>query len=370
MTHTSQNNESPNVRYGQTACTFSNIGAFTPAASLGQALSEYALSVSLVAMVAIGGLIMVGDNLGKTTGNMKTLVVGHPVTITGPTSVGTSSTISVASTLPLNQNGKNCYSNGWCLDVSKIQASTVVSTITTGSNGMVMLESNTTLLDQLAQQAALSTTDPALKALLTKLANSGHGVGNTSQSVITNGEQGKYNVYPQLGTANQTFATTQDDLLSYLSSHPDILPAEIQQTIMAATAQIKDTANNLFIAAKNAADAYDASATTSTSYTIASTSTGGSYSSSGGGSYGGGGGGSYGGGGGGYGGGGGGGGGSYGGGSSSSGSSATIVPTTTTTHTYTWDLSEWTADPTIIHTDSNNVCNNGGDTSKCNNNNK
>jgi hypothetical protein len=286
-------------------------GANSKDAFSGQGLSEYALSVSLVAMVSLGGLMLVGNNLGKTFGNMKTLVVGHTVAITGPTVIGMASTLTVASTLPINQNGQSCYSNGWCLDMSKIQASTVPNAMTTGSNGMAMMRSNSILLDQLAQQAARSTTDPALRTLLTQLANSGHGVGNTSQSVITNGVQGKYDVYPQLGTANQTFATAQDALTTYLSSHPDILPVDVQQTITAATAQIKDTSNNLFVAAKDAADAYAASETTSTTYTMM------------------------------------------------------VFPTTTTTYDYTWDLSAWTADPTIIQTDSNTVCNNGGNTSQC-----
>lgn len=224
---------------------------------LGQSLAEYSISLSLLAVVSLGGLTLMGNNLRTTLDSFRQTMKGKAIA-----SVATQAPISaipasmptpVPSTMVPSEpsaasspDGKSCFSNGWCVDLSN--ASKDYHVEATGVNGsQEVILAQTDVLSQIAKLAADDpSTDPMLRTLLTKLANSGHTISdNLTTSIQTYGKNSFATAYDSFWRAQIPFDALRDQTFNYLATHPSSLPAGVETILQGATSSINTQLDSL-----------------------------------------------------------------------------------------------------------------------------
>jgi Flp pilus assembly pilin Flp len=222
----------------------------------GQSLAEYGLIISLIAVVSIGGLMILGQSLGNVLSGMRNTVMGqHSSTsslansLTGSGgSLGATSLQQSPTARSVSGPGSACYADGQCLNLDAVNA---VSTNTAGANGSEFVKSYADIFEQIAQQAANDpNADPTLRELATKLANSGHTLASHEATILQQ-------VTDNYGVQNATrdgfnaernnFGDLKAEFASYLQYNPGALPPEISAIAMDAASQIETHTENYLL---------------------------------------------------------------------------------------------------------------------------
>lgn len=194
----------------------------------GQSLTEYILIGSLIAIVALGGLAVLGNSISLSfknliSGERKELppVNSHLLAISAASTGGNGGTVSGGGNASVPDTAKDCVADGFCFDFSKIEASEKSMTQTTGANGDLIAGYSDVLEQVLARVEKMPDADPTLRQYIINSANSGHDIvnhydlgssGNVSQATIS-------------------FIFRSDDLRSYINQHPNVLPTEVNEVI-------------------------------------------------------------------------------------------------------------------------------------------
>lgn len=252
---------------------------------LGQGLSEYSLALSLMAVVSLGALGLFGTNAAGLLGDMRHLFSAKKITSVAVVSSAPATQPSPSSnnnsnpplpTTPLVPRTQTCYSTGWCLNLSQNQANEIKKPQVAGANGWQMLNNQTDVLLQIAQQAGQDPTmDPSLKDLLTQLANSGHTTANSLNAALqdyTNywtvtEKRTNYdtpaadaawadfcNYFDTFTDASGSFSTLKSKVLTYLKNNPNTLPSDVQQIIQNASSSIENQTKYMGYEPNNAID--------------------------------------------------------------------------------------------------------------------
>jgi Flp pilus assembly pilin Flp len=237
--------------------------------SKGQSLAEYGLTLSLVAVVSLGGLVLLGDNLATLLSSLTQLVTGQSVNVVATANTPTSAPVSNApspalavsaaspalvspapvenSSNPITKNaeGKTCYGNGWCIDTSQLPSSGGKTTIAAGSNGTTLMLSYADILMQIAAEAAADpNADPSVVGLITALANQGHTIADNTEKKSQSIQNQVTQMTGSLGQQSE-FDGAKSKLDAYLSAHPAALPSDLKAVIDNSSAYISKNSNGI-----------------------------------------------------------------------------------------------------------------------------
>ncbi len=220
----------------------------------GNALAEYGVMGSLVAIVTVTGLTLMGNNFNDLVQeaharmeNTANAAVVAAETANSPAGGG-----EQMAGLPAGvQNGQLCFSDNNCVSVP-LDANGNYIIETAGSNGHNMTTQYAETLKQMANALKNDpNADPAYIDLITKLANQGHHLAGSEQITEQNYKkycieqqlncgQATYNEVEQCTTFSSYFQTQQEadefaalyqQLQKYSSSNPNAIPAEIMHAV-------------------------------------------------------------------------------------------------------------------------------------------
>jgi hypothetical protein len=147
----------------------------------GQSLSEYGLVAGLIAVAALGGMILLGGNIQKQFGQM--LPTSRQTSGAGVNGIAVVDATNLPANLqrasallpaPKADEQQVCFKSGFCLNMPLMEENRPQ---TAGSLGDQQMNQMAGIMDQVASQLGAAGADPPLVELITKLANSGHGVG-------------------------------------------------------------------------------------------------------------------------------------------------------------------------------------------------
>lgn len=223
----------------------------------GNTLVEYGIIGGLILAVSIVVMMVLGGNLNQTLLGLKhdfqksagaaNPKAGGPTTpMAGSASGQTSAPVTVADGIARSQQ---CFGQGLCLDVPVVDPADV--TDTAGGNGGKLTHAMASVYQQLADQLEAQNEDPALVDMLRNLANQGHTLGDSEQSLINFCPPGAtcdksaaaYNTSAQnlgqlqnqkidtISTSSAQFASAKASLNDFLQRNPALLPPPLQQTV-------------------------------------------------------------------------------------------------------------------------------------------
>lgn len=321
----------------------------------GVGTTEYVLIGSLVVLLSIGGLSLIGNNVSGIFGGLEGAMhrqkpdtmqaAGLPkgnqanvlsqngqtgaagqVGASGNTAAGNYPTVrsvngNVLQNVCLNQGG-------FCVNIPLVTADGRM-TSTSGALGGQLTHDFASVFDQIAAQLAqMGNADPKLVDLITKLANSGHGIADNQEGLLaacqpgmqcgstyevsakkvergkasaTSSETPATSYLSGISSNTQSFQSLFDELEGFLSDNPEALPESVQSLIDMEAQQILSIAT-----------AYPSPTTDDVAVTT--------------------------------------------------GSTKTKRKLLTTDNTTTWEL---VGDPVIVRQDSNTICQSGGYTGVC-----
>lgn len=232
----------------------------------GQSLPEYALAIGLVTLVATIGLTSMGGEINGFFSTINTSLAsifgqdspsGNPTAPNTPMKAAPESPIlpgvlpgnamptwvsAALAKLPPSPPGTQpvCF-NRMCVNMPVID-DTNDAVDTVGGNGAQKVYAFSDALEQLAQQLAQDpNSDPILTQLVSKLANTGHGIGDqhtlfSQQCPNTNCAGETPNT---LRAKSDAFDTAKRQIDTYLAAHPDSLNASAQSVIQSNSTNIQ-----------------------------------------------------------------------------------------------------------------------------------
>ncbi len=214
----------------------------------GATLVEYCFIGALILAVSIGAVFAIGNGLAGTMKNLKadlqknTGAAAWANLPKGPNATGPGQN-GINGVVPNPGPGQQqvCYQSGWCVNIPVINPQTAS---TTGSMGGEWTQDLASVLDQIKAQLEASGGDPGVIALITQLANQGHSLAN-DQAVVdqfiaglgVKSEAELVAIAGQYGGMDSTRAKQAQmnqmlqELNSYIASHPNALPPEMQNLI-------------------------------------------------------------------------------------------------------------------------------------------
>lgn len=317
----------------------------TSNAQWGSTVVEYSMIAFLVLAVSLVGVSGVGNNLSQLLTKFKTEISSHGsnktvVAVSATSNVNPSASLpssassSTATTIATEQTAQQqsvCFKEGVCVTIPVVNTSNTASTA--GVLGGQLTHEFASVFEQIALQLSQEPkADNRLVSLITQLANGGHTIADSQQSLLSLCQPGAAcnsttsvlqtkNAPSQKATANQatpvqqylqeignntlSFQDQYTQLQSYLATHPDALSSSLQQLIATEVTQINTIAS-----------AYPTGSTQDSGQNV-------SVSQS----------------------------------TKKNNKKVTLLDDTTT-----WQL---TGDPVLIHQDANTICGSGGDTSQC-----
>jgi len=262
----------------------------------GVALSEYGIILALILLIGIGALMLLGKSVSSVFSGM---VVGwKPSEVASPNLAAIPAAVNPSEPAPANPAGpvtgesaggpvagpgnvlprptagqqRVCLENGWCANIPVVKEQTL--TDTTGSLGVKLTYQFADVLSQIAEQvAAMPDADPGLVNLITVLANHGHTLGdkeaavhglcqpgqqcadpaaagnpdsgmqvNDDSSTSTNSTQVR-SALQAIATQAGRFSAANDAVQSYLATHPNAIPPEMQSLLKFEATEILNIGN-------------------------------------------------------------------------------------------------------------------------------
>lgn len=229
----------------------------------GNTLSEYAFILSLISLAAVGALNLLGPSIAQLLSapteqnggpSMRTYVATVlPGTPVGNTPVNPNTPPQPNGNPPADDNRNETNSNPLQLNTSSTSG-----TNSTSVDGLGMVKENAQTLKSLAQELqADPNTDPGLRDLVTRLANTGHEASNymaggikvyeMSLDDFRNGAKLTLtsSSIRNTITSGAEFNSQSQALAAYLQKNPNALSQAQQQTIQAASSEINGVLGQL-----------------------------------------------------------------------------------------------------------------------------
>ena len=227
--------------------------------SRGSSMVEYGVIAALVAIAIVGVCITLGGGINQRVVGVKSDMRGHvqkaaAAEILQQWGNGSGIGLGGAAQYPSpSGTTAHCFSNGICLNIPDAEGTTA----TMGANGADLTKAYTNIFSQLVSQLEAQNSDPALVALVKKLSQKGHALGDEEQHMINICPPGQPCWLPgsehsvdgvldmSIGVQNDraTFNDAYRDLRAYMKTHPDALNADMRAVIGNARWNINQIAN-------------------------------------------------------------------------------------------------------------------------------
>lgn len=218
----------------------------------GQALSEYALVIGVVALVSLGGLALLGGNVFSGMASHRNMFaspgpVGAPPASSGsPTSSAGNPVGSTAPTTPLELSSvpqgflgtERVCSDSFCVDLPLITPENH-RVDTAGGNGGEWVHAFSAVLEQMAAELLAAGVDPGVVSLISALAGDGHGMGSMmNQLSLEVSPDGSTDLAHEFILSKGQFEASTFMLNDFVERYPETLSPMSKATIDAQVAQI------------------------------------------------------------------------------------------------------------------------------------
>jgi hypothetical protein len=199
----------------------------------GQSLTEYSLSIALVALVAMVGLTILSNSINQgIKGITNKFKINPPPSVVAlsakPANASMSLPVSVLDQSAI-VNARPCDTDGNC------------SSHVTGVNGIENTQAQSDVISSILNQLSNDpNADPGLVDLITKLANSGHKIADYETQGLINAAMG-------VNLEGATYQSLYTQLISYLASHPNVLSASMSPQLTKAADWISTHVSELSV---------------------------------------------------------------------------------------------------------------------------
>ena len=227
--------------------------------SRGSSMAEYGVIAALVAIAIVGICITLGGGInnkilgfkGDMRGHVQKAAYGEIMEKWGD---GNGIGLGGAAQYPSPAGTTaHCFSNGICLNIPDASGTTA----TMGSNGGELTEAYSNVFSQLVKQLEAANADPALVAIIKKMAKNGHTLADSEQAVIDICPPGQdcktsdtdkssdkvFDLQLKIPSGQDDFQRAKNELNKYLKNHPSALSSDLVAVINVSSWNINEVAS-------------------------------------------------------------------------------------------------------------------------------
>jgi hypothetical protein len=194
--------------------------------SSGQQIMEFSLVIGLVSLVSIGTLLLSSQGIAN---QLSSFLGGSPSQTTNTLTPTNTQKPPIVASNPLPNLGapfqlpppkpnqsRVCNDQGLCLNVLNFKPGQTAHEVAGGNGAETLIYSYSDNLLQLREQLALKGEDPALLDIITRLANSGHKLGESYPGMFESGNCTNMNYRNNVNNAcRMTIQLTPEQLAQY-----------------------------------------------------------------------------------------------------------------------------------------------------------